>query len=191
METFKRLLAYAKPYSRYWPGYLFLSILSVIFGVANYALIGPVLSVLFEPQNVSGELLKPEFAWTIDYVKDLFNYYLSDTILVHGTMRGLVFVCAMLVFATFLADLTRYLSQRILVSMKTKMMYNIRKDLFRKISDMNIGFFNNQRKGDILSSISNGFCVGCLPCFFSEGLVKLVVQTSFICLFEFNSFIKL
>ena len=49
MSTFRRILSYARPYGRYWPGYLVLSILSVVFGIANYALIGPVLGVLFEP----------------------------------------------------------------------------------------------------------------------------------------------
>ena len=43
----------------------------------------------------------------------------------------------------------------------------------------------------IVSSNSSGFCVGCFPCFFSDGLVKEVVQTSFICLLSFNSFINL
>ncbi|MCF0177002.1 MAG: ABC transporter ATP-binding protein, partial [Bacteroidales bacterium] len=155
METFKRILSYAKPYGRYWPGYLILSLLSVVFGIANYALIGPVLSVLFEPAVASEFVAKPAFEWSLDYVEQLFQFYLSDTIIAKGVMSGLVFVCAMLVMATFLSDLTRYLSQRILVSMKTKLMRNMRSDLFRKISSLNIGYFNERRKGDILSSISN------------------------------------
>ena len=53
MKDFKRLLAYAKPYSRFWPGYLILSILSVIFGVANYALIKPLLDILFNPEQLT------------------------------------------------------------------------------------------------------------------------------------------
>ena len=52
MKDFKRLLAYAKPYRRFWPGYLILSILSVIFGVVNYALIDPLLTVLFQPESM-------------------------------------------------------------------------------------------------------------------------------------------
>ena len=43
MESFKRLLSYARPFSKFWPGFLVLSILSVVFGVVNYALIGPLL----------------------------------------------------------------------------------------------------------------------------------------------------
>ncbi|MCF0167276.1 MAG: ABC transporter ATP-binding protein [Bacteroidales bacterium] len=155
METFRRILSYAKPYGRYWPPYLILSILSVIFGIVNYALLGPVLSVLFEPETVPQFAAKPEFSWTIGYAEDIFQYFLGGIMHSKGPIRALVFVCLSLVLATFLSDVCRYLSQRILVSMKTRMMKNLRADLFSKIASLNIGFFNNQRKGDILSSISN------------------------------------
>lgn len=89
MKTFRRILAYAKPYGRYWPGYLVLSIFSVIFGIANYALIGPMLSVLFEPDTMSGVVARPEFSLTIQYVEDLFQYYLSGTIIQNGVIKGL------------------------------------------------------------------------------------------------------
>jgi len=154
METFKRILAYAKPYSRYWPSYLALSIFSVIFGIANYALLGPFLQVLFENDTIEA-VAKPEFAMTIDYVEQYFSWILSSVVHTSGPMKGLLFVSLSLVVACFFSDLCRYLSQRILVSMKTKLMFNIRQDLFKKISSLHIGYFNDQRKGDILSSISN------------------------------------
>lgn len=155
MEIFKRILAYAKPYSKFWPPYLALSIFSVLFGIANYALLGPVLSMLFEPENATAVATKPEFSLTIDYVENAFNYYLYDIITASGAIKGLVFVCVALVTATLLSNICRYLSQRILVNMKTKLMYNLRADLFKKISGLDVGYFNSQRKGDILSSISN------------------------------------
>ena len=155
MDTFKRILSYAKPYGRYWPPYLVLSILSVVFGIANYALIGPMLTVLFEPGTMSGIVIKPEFSWSLKYIENLFQYYLSDRLVNAGVMRGLVFVCVSLIIATFFSDLCRYLSQRILVSMKTSLMANLRRDLFTKISSLHIGYFNDKNRGDILSSISN------------------------------------
>jgi subfamily B ATP-binding cassette protein MsbA len=127
----------------------------VLFGVANYALIGPVLGVLFEPSNLAGNVIKPQAEWSLDYVEAIFSYYLSDIINQNGPMKGLIFVCLMLVLATLFSNICRYLSQRILVSMKTKLMMNLRSALFAKISTLHIGYFNNQRKGDILSSISN------------------------------------
>jgi len=155
MKTFKRILSYAKPYGRYWPGYLILSILSVIFGVVNYALLGPLLTVLFESSTIPQAVACPEFEFTIEWFKDFFSYFLSSIISRGGVIRGLLFVCGTIVVTCFLCDLCRYLSQRILVSMKTNLMKNIRRDLFAKISSLHIGYFNDKRKGDILSSISN------------------------------------
>ena len=155
MKDFKRLLAYAKPYRRFWPGYLVLSILSVIFGVVNYALIDPLLTVLFQPQSMDVQIVKPAFALDPAYFEELFSYYLTKVMTARGMLKGLMFVCAFFVVASLLSNITRYLSQRILVNMRTYIMQNIRKDLFRKISSLHVGYFHNQKKGDILSSISN------------------------------------
>ena len=155
MEDFKRLLAYAKPYRRFWPGYLILSILSVIFGVVNYALIDPLLTVLFQPESMDVQMVKPAFAMDPAYFEEIFSYYLTKVMTSSGMLKGLMFVCAFFVVASMLSNITRYLSQRILVNMRTYIMQNIRKDLFRKISSLHVGYFHNQKKGDILSSISN------------------------------------
>ena len=155
MKDFKRLLAYAKPYRRFWPGYLALSILSVIFGVVNYALIDPLLTVLFQPETIEVEVVKPAFSLDPAYFEEMFSYWLTKVMAASGMLKGLMFVCAFFVVASMLSNITRYLSQRILVNMRTYIMQNIRKDLFRKISSLHVGYFHNRKKGDILSSISN------------------------------------
>lgn len=155
MDTFKRILSYARPYGRYWPGYIVLSILSVIFGVINYALLGPLLTVLFESSTIPQAVTCPPFEFTVGWFKASFSSFLSGIISRGGVVKGLLFVCGTIVVTCFVCDLCRYLSQRILVSMKTSLMKNIRRDLFARISTLHIGYFNDRRKGDILSSISN------------------------------------
>ena len=155
METYKRILSYAKPLGRYWPPYLLLSFLSVIFGIANYALIGPVLSMLFEPEKAASATSAPEGSFSLQYVEQAVNHCLNGIVASNGFLTGLLLVCLALVAATLLSNICRYLSQRILVSMKTGLMYNLRADLFQKISSLDLGYFNSRRKGDILSSISN------------------------------------
>ena len=154
MSTFRRILSYGKPYGKVWPPYLLLSILSVVFGIANYALLGPFLTVLFENESITA-LERPEFAFSLDYVKSWFSWLLSDIVHAHGALRGLLFVSLSLVAACFFSNLCRYLSQRILVGLKTRLMRGIRSDLFRKIAALPIDWFNDRRKGDILSSVSN------------------------------------
>ncbi|MFA5849608.1 MAG: ABC transporter ATP-binding protein [Bacteroidales bacterium] len=155
MKIFLRLLSFAKPYGRYWPSYLFLSILSVFFGVVYFALIDPLTRIIFDPASITQQTVLPDFYVSVDYFKQIFNYYLTKFMGESARQDGLLFVCIIFLIASFFSNLTRYLSQRILVSMRTRLMYNIRKALFLKISRLHIGYFHEKRKGDILSSISN------------------------------------
>ena len=91
MNLFKRILSYARPLSRYWPPYLVLSIISLIFGVINYALLGPLLTVLFDSNAAGTGFPKPEFQMTLDYFTGAFKWYLSDIITRGGIVKGLSF----------------------------------------------------------------------------------------------------
>lgn len=156
MYIFKRLLSYAKPYSKFWPAYLILSILSVVFGILNYAMIQPLLDVLFDPDAIekyTGPI--PPFSLSVEWAEVVFKFYLTKVMEANGILKALMFVCLILILASFLSNLTRFLSQKVLVNMKTYIMKNIRTDLFWKITKMNVGYYNDRRKGDILSSISN------------------------------------
>lgn len=155
MNTFFRLLAFAKPYSKFWPRYLVISLLSVFFGIANYALIGPLLKVLFEADSMDLNVAVPVFSLSADYFSAAFNYYLVGYIKESGALTALVYVCTVLITTSMLSNLMQYLSQRVLVSMRTHIMSNIRTALFKKITKLHVGYFNLHRKGDILSSISN------------------------------------
>ena len=155
METFKRVLSYARPYGKSLPGYLMLSVFSVVFGVLNYALLGPLLTVLFDSQALAASAVKPEFSFSIDWATQWFQWLLASIVQDRGVMRALLVVCVSLVVASFFSALCRYLSQRIIVTLKTRLMKNLRKDLFSKISSLHVGYFTDKRKGDILSSLSN------------------------------------
>lgn len=115
-------MSFATGWKKSLPAYLLLSLLSLVFGVANYALLEPLLAMLFDSQS---------------------------------PMKDLLMVCLLLVGATLLSDLSRYLSQRIIVDVKTTLMKNLRTALFDRIASLNVGFFTSRKKGDILSSLSN------------------------------------
>lgn len=155
METFKRVLSFARPYGRQIPGYLLLSLLSVVFGVLNYALLGPLLTLLFENREAAADVARPQFALSLDYVTEWFRWLLSSVIREDGVIRGLLLVCGAIVAACLLANLCRYLSQRIVVGVETRLMQNVRSTLFSKILSLPVGWFTERRKGDVLSSISN------------------------------------
>lgn len=122
MKIFRRILAYAKPYGRFWPAYLVTSILSVIFGVVNYALIKPLLEVLFSPDAVEKYSSLPEFSLSVEYFYGVFQYHLTKVMEANGILKALLFVCLVLIITSFLSNLTRFLSQKVLVNMKTYVM---------------------------------------------------------------------
>ena len=179
MKSFRRVLSYAQPLRRYWPGYLLLSVLSVIFGVVNYGLLGPLLTVLFDNAAAAEACPRPEFSLTISFFTEWFRWLLSSIIRDGGVIRGLLFVCGAIILSCLLANVCRYLSQRIVVRLETRMMKNIRRDLFDKIASLPVGWFNERRKGDVLSSISNDVAevqntvAGSFHVFFREPLLVL------------------
>lgn len=163
MKHFLRLLDYARPFHRFWPSFLIFSVLSIIFGLANYALIDPLLRLLFQkPETVAvtseiASLGKSigEFSFSVEWFKNAFQYNLDKIFLASGALRALLYVCLVLVGASFLSTLMRYLSQVVLARMRTHIMKGIRSDLFKKIATMDVGFYHSRQKGDILSRISN------------------------------------
>ncbi len=155
MNIFLKLLAFARPHRKFWPRYLLVSIFSVFFGIAYFALLDPLLTVLFEPDSIDLSLALPQFELSIEYLKLIFRYYLAGFMREYGPLVGLLYVSLFLIAISFISNLLRYLSQRVLVSMRTHIMRNIRRELFKKITNLHIGYFNTRRKGDILSSISN------------------------------------
>ena len=179
MDSFKRVISYARPFGRSLPGYLLLSVFSVVFGVVNYALLGPLLTVLFESGESAAVVAKPEFSLTIDFFTSWFRWLLSSIVRDGGVLKGLLFVCAALVAACLLANVCRYLSQRIIVNLETQMMKNIRQDLFSKVASLPVGWFSDRRKGDVLSVVSNDVAqvqetvAGSFHIFFREPLLVI------------------
>ncbi|MGV3588335.1 MAG: ABC transporter ATP-binding protein [Adhaeribacter sp.] len=155
MKTYFRLLAFAKPYSRFVPSYAILAILAVLFGLVNFSLLIPLLNVLFNTTPEVAAPAKPTFALNIEYFKDLFNYSFYNIRAEKGPMGALQYVCGIILASVFLSNLFKYLSQRVMTSMRTYVVRNLRRALFEKISNLHVGYFHHQRKGDLLSSVSN------------------------------------
>ncbi len=155
MKPFLRLLSFAKPYGRYWPKYVVFTVIGTVVGTVNFALIAPVLKVLFEGSSAV-ITKKPELTeGLINYCKDLYNYHLSNFTSRHGEIGALIFAILILLSASLIANVFRYLSQRTLTSLRTNVVRNIRKAVYHKISGFSVGYFHDKRKGDILSSVSS------------------------------------
>ncbi|MBC5775889.1 ABC transporter ATP-binding protein [Pontibacter sp. KCTC 32443] len=154
MKTFFRLLAFAKPYSRYIPSYAVLALLAVVFGLLNFTLLIPLLNVLFDAAPAK-QPIEPTFALNINYFKQLFDYWFYTIRFEYGAKGALQFVCGVILVSVFFSNLFKYLSQRVMTDMRTSVVRNIRHALFEKMTLLDIDFFNKRRKGDLLSSLSS------------------------------------
>lgn len=165
MKTYLRILGFAKPLGQYVPQYIVYTLLSIIFGIINLTLVKPLFDVIFEqvgPEKLAEYSTKPSFELSVDgfngffdYLVHLFNYYLVQVIEEHGKLGSLGYICIVIVVSVLLSNLFKYLSAVILAQIRANVIENLRKKAFEKISYLHIGYFSNERKGDILSKLTN------------------------------------
>ena len=155
LKTYLRLVGFAPPLGKYLPEYLVYTLFGVVFGLLNFTLFIPLLNLLFttypEPESVT----MPVFTLSIDYCKQLFNFYFYNIINEGGKIAALQYVCLVIFCSVLLSNLFKFLSQRVLTSVRSRLVKNIREAVFNKITDSDIRFFYMHRKGDLISTLSN------------------------------------
>ncbi|QDH79901.1 ABC transporter ATP-binding protein [Echinicola soli] len=151
MKTYFRLLSFAKPIEKFAIPYLIFTLLGVIFNTLNLALLAPLLSTLFNT-NGAEAVVKPE-SWT-----DVFgylNFYANEVKLEYGGLGALQMVCGVIILSVMLGNLFRYFSQLVMENLRIHTLLNLRKRVFDNVMNLHVGYFSNQRKGDIISKISS------------------------------------
>jgi len=151
MKTYFRLLSYAKPIGKFAIPYVIVTALSVLFSTLNLALIIPLLHTLFETGDAGQEIAKPDSWFDIQN----FNYYAQQASLHLGAYEALKWVCIVIITSVFLSNAFRYLSQRIMENLRIHTLLNLRKAVFDNVMNLHLGYFTNQRKGDIIAKIAS------------------------------------
>jgi subfamily B ATP-binding cassette protein MsbA len=155
MKTFFRLLSLSKPYHHFVPEYVVYVILYTIFGLMNFTLVIPLMKTLFGTGTYDVITHLPSFSFTFTYFKEVFYYYLNEQIVANGKFGVLVYVCIVIFISIILKNLFGWLSQKVLTRMRVNMVRKMREKLFNQFSTQSLGFFHNERKGDLLSTISS------------------------------------
>ncbi len=180
MNTYFRLLGYARPYGRYIIPYLVFLLPAVVFGAINFTLIIPLLNVLFNTLDSVPMGEPPEFSLRPGYFTGLFNYWFLHIVHNYGKYQALSFVCGIIVVGVFLANLFRYVAQRVLTRLRVWLVYRLRKSVFEKITSLHVGFFHHRQKGDLMSMLSNDIqeventVISTLHVLFREPLIIIV-----------------
>src|SRR5882762_9036767 len=156
MKIFLRILTYANTIGRRLGFFFLYSILGIIFGAFNIVLVGPMLQVLFDrTKKVVVAPPLPEFSLSPEYIKGVFNHHFLGVVLDKGPHSALLFVCGLIVGCVVMANLFRYLERVMATKIRVDLVKNIRMDIFKKVSLLHIGYFNNERKGDLISRFTN------------------------------------
>lgn len=155
MNTYLRILRYSPNLTPKLTQFLIFSILGIVFGVANLALVIPMLKVLFSTEVTSAVPPLPEFSISVDFLTGTFDHYFVSVIVKYGKMEALFFVCVAIVCSIFLANIFRYMERMVASRVKVDVVKNMRMDIFSNVSRLHIGYFNDQRKGDLISRFTN------------------------------------
>jgi len=156
MKIFLRILSYANTIGRRLGFFFLYSVLGIIFGAFNIVLVIPMLSSLFKQSNGAVVVpALPSFSFSTDFIVDTFYHYYLGVVRDYGELNSLLFVCGLIVVCVVLANLFRYLERVIATKIRVDLVKNIRMDIFRKVSLLHIGYFNNERKGDLISRFTN------------------------------------
>ena len=157
MKTYLRILKYADSIRNYALPYFILSLLASLFGILNFTLLAPLLDVIFKDlkpadlQEFSQQML---FSFSLKYFKYTFYHYFYEVITIYGRLGALKFACGAIVVSVMLANIFRYLSQRILKTVEAQTIASLRQAIFEKTMKLHFGFFNNERKGNLMAHLT-------------------------------------
>ena len=118
MKIIRRLLRYATPLHHYVPEYMIYTLLGILFGLINFTMLIPMLNIMFGVAKTEPVQHLPSFSLSVDYFISLFNYYFTNIIAANGRMYALGFICTIILVATILSNLFRYLAIKVLIRLQ-------------------------------------------------------------------------
>ena len=156
------LRRFVPPYRRYLVLNIIFNILSAILNLFSFALIIPILQILFKINEDHYVFIPWQFDWLSweswkalpDLCTNNFFWFVSQLIEVRGGSFALIMLGVFLIVATFLKVATMYLAFYTMIPIRTGVVRDIRNQINRKITELPLGFFSEERKGDIIARVS-------------------------------------
>ena len=153
MKTYTRLLGFARPLSRYTVPYFFYSVLHAVFNTFTYTMIIPIIGTLFSEGYEFVPVYEfPAVEFNADFLNTALNYVYT---LLFGAEYRITYLlgmlAAILILSNVLSNLFRYLGSMTVEVMRTRTLQRMRNEMFERTMTMNVGYFSDQRKGDIMS----------------------------------------
>lgn len=157
MKEFLQILRrFIPPYKKYLALTVVFNILSAVLNIFSFAALIPILQILFrtEGAGTATELMP----WSLDNLKEVLannaDYYVTQLIGDVGATTTLLLIGLFLAFATFLKTGAYFLSSATIIPIRTGVVRDIRNQLYHKITSLPLGFFSEERKGDIIARMT-------------------------------------
>ena len=159
MKEFLQVLRrFVPPYKKYLGLSVLFNVLSAILNIFSFAALIPILQILFQ---VDGGIRANDYmTWNGDWgtIKEVATnnlyYYIQEFIVAHSASAALLVIGLFLAFMTFLKTTAYFLSSATIIPIRTGIVRDIRNQLYQKITSLSLGFFNEERKGDIIARMS-------------------------------------
>ena len=159
MKPFQRIISIAKPHQRFLWGSMFFNILYSLLQIASIGTLLPILSVMFGTVDKVDTSKVPVWSGRIadyfGYVKDWAYYTIQINMDEHGGIKVLAVLCSITAVAFLLRNIFRYLGSYLLVNYRVGITRDLRTLMYDKFLKLPVSFFTEQRKGDMMSRISN------------------------------------
>ncbi len=161
-KTYLRLLGFAKPIEKYAIPYFFYAVFYALFNTVNFVLIIPILGTLFNPDYRFSPIyeLPARLSFNEETSAQMVGYVYTHVFGTEFKMLNILILLAGTVMTTSLLSNTfRYLSSWPIENLRTRSLQRMRNDLFDNVMNLNVGFFSDQRKGDVISKITSDVTV--------------------------------
>ena len=156
MKSFWRIIGLTRNYVGQIILNLVFNILNVLFSVVSIAMLIPFLKLLFNKAVDENTTLPPypEFQAGIEYFVDLFNYHFLKVIIEEGKIEALVWVCMLVIVVFFLKNVFRFAAVFFMGPIRMGVVRDLRKSLYNKIVSLPIGFYSEEKKGDVIARLT-------------------------------------
>ncbi len=155
MKSLRTVFRYIKKYPGLVATYFSFNILSAIFGVISLGLLSPFLMLIFNQGDAFKAVSKTGFVNSINPVNHFKEWVYGIINEPGGNIKALMVICLVVFAAILLKNLFAYLSNYILNPIRNHILNDMRSNMYSKILQLPIGYFSEQRKGDIMSKLSN------------------------------------
>ena len=155
MKAFWQILKrYVAPYKGYVGGSVILNILSAIFNVFSFSLLIPILQILFNVGDTHYEFIPWHRGMPFNEISNNAYYYVSQYIADYGQSHVLLMLCLIFIAIVAIKVACYFGAAAVMVPIRTGVVKDLRMEIYRKILTLPLGFFSQERKGDIIARIS-------------------------------------